>query len=92
MLRIETRRECQKFVRRLPRKQREQISAKIMELSRNPLPHDAKPLKGQLKRFLRADVGEYRVIYRVTGDSLRISEIGKRNDDEVYRRHRRHRA
>ena len=39
--------------------------------------------------FYRIDVGEYRVIYDLDGDVVRIILIGKRNDDEVYRRLRR---
>jgi hypothetical protein len=31
-------------------------------------------------------VGEYRVIFDVRDGLLRIVAIGKRNDDEVYRR------
>lgn len=37
----------------------------------------------------RADVGEYRLIYSVESDVLRIFVIGKRNDDEVYKKLRR---
>jgi mRNA interferase RelE/StbE len=30
------------------------------------------------------DCGEYRIIYRLDDDVLRIALIGKRNDDQVY--------
>ena len=36
--------------------------------------------------MLRVDSGEYRIVYTVTEDTLRVVLIGKRNDDEVYRR------
>jgi len=32
------------------------------------------------------DCGEYRIIYYVDGEVLRVPLIGKRNDDEVYKR------
>ena len=48
----------------------------------NPEPHDSKELLGY--PFSRADIGEYRIVYRVEGDILRVAFIGKRNDD-VYR-------
>ena len=38
------------------------------------------------KGYRRADIGEYRIIYRVAGDTLEVLLIGKRNDDEVYHR------
>jgi mRNA interferase RelE/StbE len=31
------------------------------------------------------DSGEYRIVYDVTEDAVRIIIVGKRNDDEVYR-------
>jgi mRNA interferase RelE/StbE len=33
----------------------------------------------------RVDVGEYRVIYVNSGDTVDVLAVGKRNDDEVYK-------
>jgi len=33
----------------------------------------------------RVDIGEYRIIYNVDGNVLKVFLIGKRNDDESYR-------
>ena len=55
----------------------------MFSLMENPEPHDSKDLIGYL--FRRADVGEYRIVYRVEGDILKVALIGKRNDDDVYR-------
>jgi mRNA-degrading endonuclease RelE of RelBE toxin-antitoxin system len=33
----------------------------------------------------RNDVGEYRIVYDVQGDTLRVLVVGKRNDDAVYK-------
>jgi len=69
---------------RQPKHQR-QIIAKIQELRDNPEPLDSIAMKGK-KEYRRADCGEYRIIYRVDDDTLNVAAIGKRNDDEVYRK------
>ena len=56
-----------------------------MGLLSNPEPHDSKLLKGSKDRNRRVDIGEYRAVYRVEGDSLLVLVVGKRNDDEVYK-------
>lgn len=35
--------------------------------------------------MLRVDIGEYRIVYEVERDTVRVLVIGKRNDDEGYR-------
>ncbi len=87
MLRIEVSREAQEFVDRLPPKQRRQVAAKIAALRHDPAPPDVGPIRGTT--WLRTDIGEYRIVYRVEGDTLLVPIVGKRNDDEVYRRLRR---
>ena len=67
----------------LPPKQFRQIMKKVFALLEDPKPHDSEDLRGY--PFLRNDVGEYRIIYDLQGDTLRLILIGKRNDDEVYR-------
>ena len=53
-----------------------------------PCPSDAKMMKGS-RQHRRADVGEYRIVYQVADGILLVDLVGKRNDDEVYRRFRR---
>jgi len=48
------------------------------------MPPDSEHLTGFPYR--RASIGEYRIIYRVEEETLRIPLIHKRNDDEVYKR------
>jgi len=67
----------------LPPKQFRQIIKKVFALLENPRPHDSEELRGY--PFLRNDVGEYRIIYDVQGDTLRLILVGKRNDEEGYR-------
>ena len=87
MLRIEIKNHAQKFLKRVPKKQNGQISRKILALADDPYPSDSKQLKGTSWRG--TDIGEYRIVYYVAGDTLHIPLVGKRNDDEVYRRLRR---
>ena len=85
MLKLKLTKAAQKFLNTLPPKQFRQVVQKIFSLLSDPHPHDTKELKGY--PFLRNDIGEYRIIYDVqNGETLRVIEIGKRNDDEVYRK------
>jgi mRNA interferase RelE/StbE len=105
MLGINFSRQAEKFLRKAPPKHARQIGGKVMALRGNPQPHDSLPLKGAAAHYRRADIGEYRIVYRVSGsaapgaassasgrvsgDVLEIVLIGKRNDDEVYKMVRR---
>lgn len=84
MLALDLRQRASKFMQKLPPKHRRQISEKILALQNDPLPPDSERLTGFFYR--RADVGEYRIIYRVEANVLFIPLIGKRNDDDVYRK------
>lgn len=88
MLRINIAKRAQKFLRQLPPKHGRQIAAKFFQLQNEPYPNDAKELTGH-PLWWRATAGEYRIIYRVTDDTLFVEIVGKRNDDEVYRQLRR---
>jgi len=74
------------FLAKRPPKHARQITGKIIGLCEEPHPPDSKLLHGSPEGYLRADVGEYRIIYLIEGDNLEVHLIGKRNDDEVYRR------
>ena len=71
------------FLENLPPKQFRQVLRKVLALLENPRPHDTEQLKGY--PFLRNDAGEYRIVYDLQGDTLRLILVGKRNDDEIYR-------
>ena len=83
MLKLLVSKKAQKFLDDLPPKQFRQIIKKVFALLENPRPHDSEELRGY--PFLRNDVGEYRIVYDVQGDTLRLILVGKRNDEEVYR-------
>jgi len=78
-------RQAGRFIKTLPPKQYKQVVSTMLALLNNPEPHDSKQLKGSKDNNRRADIGEYRIIYRVEGDDLLVLVIGKRNDDEVYK-------
>ena len=81
-------RAAYKFLQRLPRKQWRQVSERIEGLLANPHPSDSKTLEG-FPNFRRADIGEYRIIYFATKELVYVALVGKRNDDDVYKRFRR---
>ena len=77
-----------KFLEKLPPKQFRQIVRTIFKLREVPEPHDSKQLIGH-PEYRRVDIGEYRIIYRVDGDVVKICIAGKRNDSEIYKRFKR---
>lgn len=83
MLKILLTRQSRKFIDTLPAKQFRQIVTKVISLSSDPEPLDSIHIKGYPYR--RADIGEYRIIYRVADDCLHVAIICKRNDSQVYK-------
>lgn len=81
-------RDAEKFLKKLLPKHRRQIAERILGLSENPLALDTSKLRGY-EDFHRADIGEYRIIYRFSPTAVFVTLIGKRNDDEVYKRFKR---
>lgn len=87
MLRIDPSRQAEKFLRLMERsnaKHARQLGEKLTALRRDPEPPDSLLLKN-LSPYRRTDSGEYRIIYFVEGDVLKIIAVGRRNDDAVYR-------
>lgn len=83
MLRLELSSRARDFLDRLPAKQFRQVASKVFDLMKEPEPTDSLKLSGFPYR--RADVGEYRIIYRVEEDTLVVPLIGNRNDDRIYK-------
>jgi mRNA interferase RelE/StbE len=83
VLKLSITKQAIKFFRLLPAKQYRQVFNKILALMEDPEPPDSSQLIGYPYR--RADIGEYRIIYRVEEDCLKVALVGKRNDDEIYR-------
>ncbi|MDO8521730.1 MAG: type II toxin-antitoxin system RelE/ParE family toxin [bacterium] len=85
MLKVDIWPEAKDFLETLSTKQKRQVSAKIFLLSGHPMPVRSKMLEGYTP-LRRLQSGDYRIIYFVEGNVLKIPLIGKRGDDEVYRR------
>ena len=64
-----------------------QIAKKVLSLNVAPLPADSKQLTGY-PGYYRVDSGEYRIVYRFNPDEdlVEVILVGKRNDDEVYKK------
>lgn len=90
MLKISLSRSALKFLKQVPTKHGRQIAMTLESLRESPFPQDSKKLKG-VSDYYRVDIGEYRVVYRVDleGNILIIAFIGKRNDNEVYKKFKR---
>lgn len=86
MLSVILSKQAEKFLAKLPAKQKRQIAKKIMAMRLNPFPNDHKKLKGHAP-YCRVDSGEYRIIYKVENEDqlLLVAIITKRNDDQAYR-------
>ena len=64
-----------------------QIAKKVLALNVEPLPTDSKQLSSYQDLY-RVDSGEYRIVYRYFPDQdlVEVILVGKRNDDDVYKR------
>jgi mRNA interferase RelE/StbE len=88
MLRVDLSAQAFKFLSSLPEKQTRQIVSKIDALALNPGNVPSGLLRGgDGERRIKA--GEFRVIYEVSDETLRILLIDRRNDDRIYRQFRR---
>jgi len=86
MLKIDLSNDAIEFIAKREPKHQRQIKARIRALQENPTPSDSKSLKYVGEPFLRVDIGEYRIDFRAMAETLYVPVVGKRNDDEVYRR------
>ena len=77
-------RDATKFLQDLDAKQYKQVASKMFSLMVDATPADYRQLVGF--PYQRVDSGEYRIVYRFDAETVYIILIGKRNDDEVYRR------
>jgi mRNA interferase RelE/StbE len=77
-------RESMRFLATLDAKPFRQVVSKVFALLTDPSPQDAVQLKDYPYR--RVDSGEYRIIYAVESSLPLVYLIGKRNDDDIYKR------
>lgn len=84
-LEIKIAKRVRKFLEHLPQKQALQLKNKLQALQLNPIPQDSRTLIGY-PNYRRTSVGEYRIVYRIENDVILVALIGKRNDDEIYKK------
>jgi mRNA interferase RelE/StbE len=89
VLKLDLSRDALGFIQTLDPKQYRQVVSTVFRLLQNPEPQDSSALIDY--PYQRVDIGEYRIIYNVDGDVLKVFLIGKRNDDAIYRTLRRRR-
>jgi mRNA interferase RelE/StbE len=75
------------FLKGLQPKIAAQIAKKVLALNVEPLPNDSRQLIGY-PGYYRVDSGEYRIVYNFNPDEdlVEVILVGKRNDDEVYKK------
>ncbi len=90
MLKRQITRDAEKAIDKMPDKHFCQVYDAIEALRMAPEPEDSKELAGNAApKRRRKDVGEYRIIYWYDENSIYIDLVGKRNDDDVYKRAKR---
>lgn len=82
---INTSKSADDFLKTLLPKQFKQVFTKVWDLRKNTRPHDSSKLVGFDNKY-RVDIGEYRIIYTFDEIIVNVETIGKRNDDDVYKR------
>ena len=88
MFKLDFEKKALDFWNTLDAKQYRQIGRKIFSLLVDPHPNDSESLIGH-SAYLRVDFGEYRIIYTIEEDIVKISLIGLRNDSDVYKKMKR---
>jgi mRNA interferase RelE/StbE len=80
---LEVKRSAAKELAQLPSKDRGRVIARIQALSEDPRPVGAEKLSGQERYRVRQ--GDYRILYEIEDDVLRVMvvRIGHRRD--IYR-------
>ena len=88
--RLDINKKVDDFLEKLPEKHFKQVYTSILNLGKDCRPHDSSKLHGYDDLF-RVDIGEYRVIYSFNDEVVYIHLVGKRNDDEAYKKFKRQR-
>ena len=84
MLKIDLSRQAEQFLRALAPKQARQIAGKIKALAEQAGALPSEPLKGYAP-MRRLKAGEFRIIFLIEDEMVKVALIGKRNDDDVYK-------
>lgn len=92
MLKRQITRDAEKALDKMTNKHFCQVYEAIEALRVQPEPEDSKELVSNVRpKRRRKDVGEYRIIYWYDTETLYIDLVGKRNDDDGYKKAKRKR-
>ena len=90
MLQHRITRDAEKTMDKMPDKHFCQVYDAIEALRVDPEPGDSKELASNVTpKRRRKDIGEYRIVYWYDDDALYIDVVGKRNDNDVYKKAKR---
>ena len=81
---VKINKQAEKYFNRLDNNTKERIKEGINGLLKNPPVGDIKELKGEFQGLNRLQIGDFRIIYSVDGDLIKITNIFPRGD--VYKR------
>ena len=81
---LEIKRSAAKELEQLPRKDRGRVIARIRALADDPRPAGVEKLSGQERYRVRQ--GNYRILYEIHGEVLRIIVVKLGHRRDVYRR------
>jgi mRNA interferase RelE/StbE len=84
MLKLDFSRSAAKFLQKMPAKHVRQVAERIAALQQSPSEVLTEDLKGYAP-FRKLKSGEYRVVYFIENDTLFVTLVGKRNDDDIYK-------
>ena len=82
MLKLAIKRSVLKDLRSFPKDVRGRAALSILELATSPSPSGVEKIKGY-ERLYRIRVGDYRIVYEITGEDVIIVAVGHRKD--IYR-------
>lgn len=75
---------AKKQLRRLPLDVQERIQARVNDLKIEPRLDGVKKLKGQENSY-RIRIGDYRVVYEIEDDVLKVTVVKVKHRSEVYK-------
>ncbi len=75
--------KVRKIILKLPRQIAAKIETSLLKLEENPRPADCKKLKGRAGYRIR--VGDYRIIYEIEDNILRVIVIDLGHRKDIYR-------
>lgn len=82
---VEIAESAEKFLEKIPKKDRLKISEKIDALEQDPMPSGSVKLKGRKEALYRIRSGDYRIVYSIKRDVLIVLLVEIGNRREIYR-------